>query len=272
MGIINVTPDSFSGDGLLSQVDVPGKALEQARQFKAAGADILDIGAESTRPGAMPVGVDEELERILPIIHALVREKLEIPLSLDTYKAPVAEAGLRAGVGWINDIWGFRADPDMAEVVQKSGAPVILMHNRSLPVTPGLTERLSRYPFGTDYQDLIEDVKRELLQSVQIAQQAGIPDDKIILDPGIGFGKTAEQNMELIDRLDEIRALGFPILLGPSRKSFIGKALDLPPDQRLEGTLAAAGVGITRGADIIRVHDVTAVVRFSRMMDAIIRK
>jgi dihydropteroate synthase len=270
MGIINVTPDSFSGDGLLKQQDFVGKALEQARRFKAAGVHILDIGAESTRPGAEPVGQEEELERLLPVIQALVSEHLETPLSLDTYKAQVAEAGLKAGVNWINDIWGLKADPRMAGIVHKYQAPVILMHNRSQPANPELVIKLSSYPLGTDYQDLIQDVGNELLQSVALAHTAGIPDDLIILDPGIGFGKTVEQNMELIARLDEIRALGYPVLLGPSRKSFIGKTLDLPPDQRLEGTLAAVGVGILRGADIIRVHDVEATVRFSRMMDAII--
>lgn len=270
MGIINITPDSFSGDGLLKQKDTVGSTLDQAHRFITAGADFLDIGAESTRPGAEPVGQEEELERLLPVIQALTSEDLGIPLSLDTYKAPVAEAGLRAGVDWINDIWGFKADPHMAGVVHKYQVPVILMHNRSQPANPELAGALSPYPLGTEYQDLIPNVKAELLQSVVLAHAAGIPDELIILDPGIGFGKTVEQNMELIARLDEIRALGYPVLLGPSRKSFIGKTLDLPPDQRLEGTLAAVGVGILRGADILRVHDVEATVRFSRMMDAII--
>ena len=272
MGIINVTPDSFSGDGLLKQKDAVGKALEQARRFKTAGAHILDIGAESTRPGAEPVGQGEELERLLPVIHALVKEDLGIPLSLDTYKAPVAEAGLKVGIDWINDIWGLKADPRMAGIVHKYDVPVILMHNRSQPVTPELAMKLSMYPLGTDYQDLIRDVENELLQSVALAHAAGIPDDLIILDPGIGFGKTVEQNLELIARLDDICTLGYPVLLGPSRKSFIGKTLDLPPDQRLEGTLAAVGVGILRGADIIRVHDVEATVRFCHMMDAILHQ
>jgi len=270
MGIINITPDSFSGDGLLNREDAVGSALDQAHRFKTAGADFLDIGAESTRPGAKPVGQEEELERLLPVIHALIGDDLGIPLSLDTYKAAVAEAGLKAGVNWINDVWGLKADPHMAAVVHKYQAPVILMHNRSQPANPDLAGALSIYPLGTDYQDLIQNVKTELLQSVALAHDAGIPDELIILDPGIGFGKTVEQNMELIARLDEIRSLGYPVLLGPSRKSFIGKTLELPPDQRLEGTLAATGVGILRGADIIRVHDVEVAVRFCRMMDAII--
>jgi dihydropteroate synthase len=270
MGIINITPDSFSGDGLLEQQDAAGKVLDQARRFKKAGADILDIGAESTRPGAEPVEADEELNRLLPAIKAIVGEKLGIPLSLDTYKASVAEAGLEAGVDWINDIWGLKADPKMAGIVAKYQVPVILMHNRSQPVSPNLALQLSAYPHGTDYQDLIQDVKNELLQSVALAHTAGIPDELIILDPGIGFGKTVEQNRELISHLDELRDLGFPLLLGPSRKSFIGKTLDLPVEQRLEGTLAAVGIGILRGADIIRVHDVEATVRFTHMVDAIL--
>jgi dihydropteroate synthase len=272
MGIINVTPDSFSGDGLLSPGDVPGAALEQALQFKKAGVDIVDIGAESTRPGATPVSEQEECKRLLPVIRALVNARLGIPISLDTYKASVAEAGLEAGVDWINDIWGFKADPRMADVAYASGAPVILMHNRSQPATQQLAAQLSGYLLGTDYQDLLKDIQRELLQSVALAHNAGIQDNLIILDPGIGFGKTVEQNRQLIARLDEIRALGYPVLLGPSRKSFIGKTLDLPPEQRLEGTLASAGVGIIRGADIVRVHDVSEVVRFVRMLDAIIRE
>jgi dihydropteroate synthase len=269
MGIINITPDSFSGDGLLAEGDSVSKALEQARRFKAAGADILDIGAESTRPGSMPVEEAEELERLLPVIQAIAAEELGIPLSLDTYKAAVAEAGLKAGANWINDVWGLKADPRMAVVAHEYNVPVILMHNRSQPATQQLAERLSTFTLGTEYQDLIRDVKTELLQSVTLAREAGISDDLIILDPGIGFGKTVEQNMRLIAGLDEIRALGFPVLLGPSRKSFIGKTLDLPPEQRLEGTLAAVGVGILRGADIIRVHDVEQTVRFARMVDAI---
>ena len=272
MGIINVTPDSFSGDGLLKQKDAVGKALEQARRFKTAGAHILDIGAESTRPGANPVGQEEELERLLPVIQALVTEDLGIPLSLDTYKAPVAEAGLKVGIDWINDIWGLKADPRMAGIVHKYDVPVILMHNRSQPANPELAMKLSAYPLGTDYQDLIRDVENELLQSVALAHAAGIPDDLIILDPGIGFGKTVEQNLELVARLDDICTLGYPVLLGPSRKSFIGKTLDLPPDQRLEGTAAAVAVGIVRGADILRVHDVESMLRVVRMTDAIVRR
>jgi dihydropteroate synthase len=271
MGIINLTPDSFSGDGLLGKTGVVETALKQARQFVSAGVDIIDLGGESTRPGAESVETQEELNRILPVIQAIAKADLGIPVSLDTYKAAVAEAGLNAGADWLNDIWGLKADPEMAAVAGRNHVPLILMHNRSQPNNEKLVSRLSSYPLGTDYTDLVADVKAELLQSIALAHQAGIPDDLIILDPGIGFGKTVAQNMELITHIDEIRSLGYPVLLGPSRKSFIGKTLDLPPDQRLEGTLAAVGVGITRGVDIIRVHDVEAVVRFARMTDAIIR-
>ena len=271
MGIINVTPDSFSGDGLLGRQDTLPLALEQARRFVAAGADILDIGGESTRPGAAEVGEEEELERVVPVIGALVSENLNAVISVDTYKASVAQAALDAGAHWINDVWGLRADPRMAGVAARSGAPVILMHNRSKPGNARLQARLGGRYEGIEYADLIADVCRELMESVEIARAAGMRDDKIILDPGIGFGKSVEQNLELLNRLDEIRALGFPVLLGPSRKSFIGYTLNLPPDQRAEGTAAAVAVGIARGADIIRVHDVEVMARVARMTDAIVR-
>lgn len=275
MGILNVTPDSFSGDGLISSPpDLRGgaSALEQARHFVAAGADILDVGGESTRPGAEPVAAAEELARVLPVIQALTAEFPAVLISMDTYKATVAEAALKAGAHIINDVWGLRADPKLAAVVKRFNAPVILMHNRSNPKTAEIRDRLGGRYVGVEYADLLEDVKRELLASVAIAQAAGIPDDKIILDPGIGFGKTVEQNLELLNRLGEIRALGYPILLGASRKSFIGYTLDLPPDQRVEGTAATISVGITRGADIIRVHDVLEMARVARMTDAIVRR
>jgi len=271
MGILNITPDSFSGDGLLTRLDVVDNALNQARQFIAAGADILDVGGESTRPGSEPVNEEVELNRVMPVIKALAGANLGIPISLDTYKAAVAEAGLSSGATWLNDIWGLKADPKMAGVVCKYQVPLILMHNRSEPGNAKLAELLAAYPTGTEYTDLLNDVKTEILQSIALAHQAGIPDDLIIIDPGIGFGKTVAQNIELVARIDELRNLGYPVLLGPSRKSFIGKTLDLPPDQRLEGTLAAIGVGIMRGVDIVRVHDVKEVVRFTRMTDAIVR-
>ncbi len=193
-------------------------------------------------------------------------------ISIDTYKASVAEAALDSGANWVNDIWGLRADPEMAPLVARRSVPIILMHNRSKPTNAILQKQLGGYYVGIAYDNLIEDIKQELMDSVKIAQQAGILDQNIILDPGIGFGKTIEQNLELLNRLDEIHSLGFPILLGPSRKSFIGYTLNLPPDQRIEGTAAAVAIGIARGADIVRVHDVEVMVRVARMSDAITRR
>ncbi len=193
-------------------------------------------------------------------------------ISVDTSKASVAQAALEAGAQWINDVWGLRADPDMAGVAARAGVPVVLMHNRSKPADAELQQRLGGRYTGVKYTHLIEEVKTELLESVALAQAAGISDEAIILDPGIGFGKTVEQSLELIDRLDEIRSLGYPVLLGPSRKSFIGYTLNLPPDQRIEGTAAAVAIGIARGADIVRVHDVAGMVRVARMSDAIVRR
>jgi dihydropteroate synthase len=273
MGILNITPDSFSGDGLLAVEDdaVVELALEQARGFAAAGADILDVGGESTRPGAQPVGEAEEMRRVLPVVERLVRE-LDLPVSVDTYRAAVAQAALEAGAQMINDVWALRADPDLAQVVGQSGAALVLMHNRSSWAHAEIKERLGGRYVGIPYQNLMEDIRRELLESVDLARAAGVDEGQIILDPGIGFGKDVAQNLELIDRLDEIRAWGYPVLLGPSRKSFIGYTLDLPPDQRLEGTAAAVAVGIVRGADIIRVHDTAFMARIARMTDAIVRR
>lgn len=279
MGILNMTPDSFSEDGLLtpstSKSTIKGegldKAIQQARQFVASGADILDIGGESTRPGALSISIEEELARVLPIIQAVAAE-LDVLISIDTYKSEVAEAALRSGAHIINDVWGFKVDPNLANIVAKYKVPVILMHNRSSWANAEIKERLGGRYVGIPYDDLMEDIKRELLESVAIAHDAGIPDEHIILDPGIGFGKTVEQNLELLDRSDEIRALGYPLLLGTSRKSFIGYTLDLPPDKRLEGTAATVAIGIDRGADIIRVHDVAFMSHVARMADAIIRR
>jgi dihydropteroate synthase len=277
MGILNLTPDSFSADGLLgaetgqTAPELIQRALDQARRFVAAGADILDVGGESTRPGAQPVGVAEELERVLPVVGALAAE-MDALISVDTYKAPVAEAALQAGADLVNDVWGLHADPGLAEVVARFRAPVILMHNRSSWAHADLKERLGGRYVGVPYDNLIADICSDLLESVELARAAGIPDEHIILDPGIGFGKTVEQNLELVNRLDEIRALGYPVLSGPSRKSFIGYTLDLPPDQRMEGTAAAVAVSIVRGADIVRVHDVVSMSRVVRMTDAIVRR
>lgn len=271
MGILNITPDSFSGDGLMAHGDRIELAVRQAEHFLKHGADILDIGGESTRPGSQPISAEAELERVIPVIQAVTAAFPEALISIDTYKAEVAEEAFKAGAQILNDVWGLRADPRLANVAARYHAPVILMHNRSNPASVEVRERLGNAYLGADYDNLIEDIKRELLVSVELAQQAGVEKRHIILDPGIGFGKTREQNLELINRLGEIRALGYPVLLGASRKSFIGFTLDLPPDQRLEGTAAAVAVGIVRGADIIRVHDVKEMTRVARMTDAIVR-
>ncbi len=271
MGILNVTPDSFSGDGIIAKGDVIEMAVKQAADFLEGGADILDVGGESTRPGSAPVNAEEETERVIPVIEALHVNFPNAIISIDTYKASVAQAAIRAGAHIVNDVWGFRADSDIASVAANYKTPVILMHNRSNPASVEVREKLGGTYLGAEYGNLIEDVKRELLVSVEIAKQAGVQEDVILLDPGIGFGKTREHNLELVNRLDEIRSLGYPILLGTSRKSFIGFTLDLPPDQRIEGTAATVAVGITRGADIIRVHDVKEMARVAKMTDAMVR-
>lgn len=271
MGILNVTPDSFSGDGL--RVDVEGalnRALAQARDFVDAGADILDVGGESTRPGATPLSADEEKGRVLPVVEALAVEFPGLTISIDTFKADVAAAALDAGAHIVNDVWGLRADPAMGSMVAERGAPVILMHNRSRP-NDVIVDRLGGSYLGACYGDLLEDVAREMEALAAGALAAGISQDQIILDPGIGFGKTVRQNMALINHMDRFKALGYPILSGPSRKSFIGRVLDLPPDQRLEGTAATIALSIARGADIVRVHDTREMVRVARMMDAMLR-
>jgi len=271
MGILNVTPDSFSGDGIITQGDAVQIAVRQAEEFLANGADILDIGGESTRPGSQPVSVDEELDRVIPVIEAITKQFPEVLISIDTYKAKVAERAFKAGAHILNDVWALRADPELASVAAAFRVPVILMHNRSNPASVEVREQLGHAYIGSEYQNLIEDVKRELLTSVDLAVKAGVEESLIILDPGIGFGKTREHNLELINRLDEIRSLGYPVLLGASRKSFIGFTLDLPADQRMEGTAATVAIGIARGADIVRVHDVKEMVRVAKMTDAIVR-
>jgi len=271
MGILNVTPDSFSGDGIIAQGDAVQVAVDQARSFLESGADILDVGGESTRPGSEPLGAKAEMERVIPVIKALSKEFPDALISIDTYKATIAVEALNAGAHIVNDVWALRADPALAGVVAKHNVPVILMHNRSNPASVEVRAQFGNAYIGAEYDDLLTDVKRELMDSVKLAQQAGVPDERIILDPGIGFGKTVSHNLELIRRLDEIRALSYPVLLGSSRKSFIGFTLDLPPDQRVEGTAATVCVGITRGADIIRVHDVEHMVRVAKMTDAIVR-
>ncbi len=271
MGIINVTPDSFSGDGLLEREDVIEAAVHQAELFIREGADILDVGGESTRPGSQPVSEEEEISRVVPVIQKLIRVFPEVRISVDTSKANVARKALIAGAQWINDVWGLRADPDMAGVAAEFNCPVVLMHNRLAPASEAVKTNLGRSYLGTDYQDLIGDINAELLDTVAIAHEHGISDEMIILDPGIGFGKNVAQNLELIDRLGEVKALGYPLLVGPSRKSFIGYTLDLPPDERVEGTAAVVALCIDRGADIIRVHDIAEMTRIARMTDAIVR-
>jgi dihydropteroate synthase len=266
MGIINLTPDSFSGDGLVKDENVIENALKQVRQMVTDGAEMLDLGAESSRPGAALVTAAEEIERLMPVLKAIREAEKEIILSVDTYKSEVAEEALKAGADWINDIWGLRFDPKMAGVVQRYGAGVILMHNgRELGETSN--ERKETKP-----RDTVKWVKEGLNESLEIARQAGIKDENIVLDVGIGFGKSVEENLELVNRLDEFKTMGYPLLIGPSRKSFIGATLNLPVEQRLEGTAAAVAIGITRGADVIRVHDVCEMSRVARMCDAILAR
>ena len=251
MGIVNVTPDSFSGDGL--GTDIP-RVVEQALQMEEEGADILDVGAESTRPGSTPVTADEEVRRLIPALDAIAH-RVQVPISADTYKPEVARQALESGATIINDQWGLLAAPGMTQLAAESGAPVILMHNQR----------------GSAYQDLISDIRASLSRSVAIALDAGVSLENIVLDPGIGFGKTADHNLEVLGRIGEIKDLGYPLLVGVSRKSTIGRVLDLPVDQRAEGTAAAVSQSISGGADIVRVHDVRHMVRISRMTDAIVR-
>ena len=271
MGIINVTPDSFSGDGVL-RADASAVAADQARRFVADGADILDLGGESTRPGSLPVSAEEERARVVPAVRAVRAAVGNVPISIDTYRAAVAAAALDAGADWINDVWGLRMDPEMAALVAARGCPVVIMHNRSKPKDVAQEQRLGGRYVGIHYDELIGDIRRELAEQMELAYAAGVREEQIVLDPGIGFGKTVEQNVELLDRLGELKDLGRPLLIGPSRKSFIGYTLDLPPEERTEGTAAAVAIGIDRGADIVRVHDVRAIARVARMTDRIVRR
>ncbi len=265
MGILNVTPDSFSGDGVL---DLP-TAVSQVTTFLHQGADILDIGGESTRPNGEPITAVQEQERVLPLITAVRRAHPHALISVDTYRASTAQLALAAGANWINDIWGFQHDPDLPAVVAAADCPVVLMHNgRNRPRHPGDDS----YYGDFHYDDLLAEIKAELQESVDIALAAGVRRENIMLDPGIGFGKNAPQNLELLRRLGELKKLGFPLLLGTSRKGFIGHYLGgLPPEERVEGTAVTVTLGIERGADIIRVHDVQAMSRTARMADALLR-
>lgn len=257
MGILNVTPDSFSDGGDFNSVE---KALKHAKEMVAEGADMVDIGGESTRPGhtyvdSEEVDSEEEIRRVVPVIKAL-REELSVPMSIDTYKADVAEEALKLGVEMVNDVWGLRRDENMANVVAKYDAEVCIMHNQD----------------GTEYdKDIMESIKDFLNESIKMALDAGVKKEKIVLDPGIGFGKTFEQNLEVLRRLGELRELGYPILLGTSRKSVIGNVLHLEPKDRVEGTVATTVLGVRDGVDIVRVHDITENLRAAKMADAIYR-
>jgi dihydropteroate synthase len=251
MGIVNVTPDSFSGDGVTDLET----AVAQAKEMEQDGADLIDVGGESTRPETWAgpgLSLEDELARVIPVVMR-VAAMIEVPVSIDTYKAEVAKRAIAAGAAMVNDVWGLLRDQQMAATVAGAGVPVVLMHNKP----------------GGGYRDLIGEISESLRESVELARAAGIADDRIIVDPGIGFGKTREENLEIIRRLPELRLLGFPLLIGPSRKSFIGKTLDLPAGERLEGTAAAVALSIAGRADIVRVHDVKAMVRVARMADAI---
>ncbi|MCM8750120.1 dihydropteroate synthase [Thermomicrobiaceae bacterium CFH 74404] len=251
MGIINVTPDSFSGDGLAEQLDA---VVEKARAMVEAGADLIDVGGESTRPGHTPVPAEEELRRVIPAIQALA-QAIPVPISIDTSKAIVAEAALEAGASIINDVRGLQGDPDMAPLAARAGVPVIIMHDRKI-------ESADR---------LIPDIVRELARRIEHALSAGIAWERIVIDPGFGFGKTPDLNLLLLRRLRELTVLGRPILVGTSRKSMIGQVLGTPPEDRLEGTAATVALAIANGADIVRVHDVPQIVRVVRMTDAVVR-
>lgn len=251
IGIINLTPDSFSGDGLSGDVD---GAVDLALRFQDEGADILDIGAESTRPGHKQVSLDEELARLMPALEA-VAKRVDLPISVDTYKAAVARRAVDAGAVIINDIWGLKAEPELAEVAAETCAGLVLMHNQK----------------GTKYQDLVPDLVSSLKDSVRIALEAGVPRDNIIVDPGIGFGKTPDQNLAVLARLDELKELDCPMLVGTSRKSTLGLLLDLPAEERVEATAATVSLAIAGGADLVRVHDVKEMVRVCRVTDAVVR-
>ena len=252
MGILNITPDSFSDGGRYNHVE---QAVIRAKEMIEAGADIIDVGGESTRPGHQRISPEEELERIIPVIKALEKE-INVPISVDTYKADVAKEALQAGADIINDVWGAKGDPAMASVAAESGAPIILMHNRK----------------EASYDQFLRDVLNDLYESIQIVKQAGVRDDKIILDPGIGFAKSLEQNLLMMRNLDVLTNLGYPVLLGTSRKSMIGRILDLPVEERMEGTGATVCLGIQKGCQIMRVHDVKEMSRMARMMDAMLGK
>jgi len=250
------SPDSFAGDGLGSVEP----AVDRAKRMAVEGADIIDIGGESTRPGSAPISVDEELSRLIPVLERLVKE-ISVPLSVDTYKLEVAREALDAGVNMINDIWGLKKEPKLAELAAQREAPIILMSNQR-DISPD---------HDVTFPDILSVLISDLQRAIQQALISGMSWENIIIDPGIGFGKTQEQNLEIIRRLEELEVLSRPVLIGTSRKSVIGRVLGLPSDQRLEGTAATVAIGIAKGADIVRVHDVKEVARVCKMSDAIIR-
>jgi len=253
MGVLNLTPDSFSGNGLYRDRE---RAVARAQQMEAEGADILDIGGESTRPGAAPVPVEEELRRVIPTLEK-VASRVSLPISIDTYKYEVARAALDAGAQIINDVWGLKRDPRLARLASERKAPLILMHNQ----------------WGAKYQNLIDDIIMSLRGSIELALRCGVPPSHIIIDPGIGFGKTLEQNLDVLSMLERFTALGFPILVGTSRKLTPDEAArSIPPERRLEETAATVALSIAKGADIVRVHDVAFMVRVCRMADAVVRR
>ncbi|MEQ8602736.1 MAG: dihydropteroate synthase [Marivibrio sp.] len=270
MGILNVTPDSFSGDGLARERDIVAAAVDQAAGFLTDGAAILDLGGESTRPGAEPVSVQQEIDRTAPAIAAIRARFPDAVISIDSFKAETAAAALDAGADWINDVWGGRADEGMLSLAAARGCPIVLMHNRSKPGHAEIDRRLGASYVAPDYGDFLPEVLAELQALAEAALAAGVRREKILLDPGVGFGKTVRQNMVLINALDHVKALGFPVLLGASRKSFIGKVLDVPADERVDGTAATTMVGVLRGADVIRVHDVRRMNQVMRMTRAIL--
>ncbi len=250
MGILNVTPDSFSDGGKYTHLD---QALFHVEEMQRDGMDIVDIGGESTRPGYTLIPDEEEIERVVPVIEA-IKERFDVPISLDTYKSKVARAGIRAGADLINDIWGLKYDDQMASVIREAGIPCVLMHNRKEAV----------------YGNFVEDVLKDLKETISIAHEAGIEDEKIILDPGIGFGKTYEQNLEMLNRMECLKELGYPVLLGTSRKSVIGLTLELPATERVEGTLVTTVFGVLKGCSFVRVHDVKENMRAVKMTEAIL--
>jgi dihydropteroate synthase len=262
MGIINITPDSFSGDGLSDKET----AVEQALRMESEGADILDVGGESTRPGFTAIDPDEELRRVIPVIQAIV-PRLKIPVSIDSYKYAVVRQALETGASIINDQWGLKSDPRLADLAVKYRVPIVLMSNqRDIGSFDASLKRDT-----ASYRDSLVEIIGSLRQSIQIASTAGVPPQNIIVDPGLGFGKTWQYDLEIIRRLDELKVLEKPVLVGPSRKSFIKMILDVPPSERVEGTAAAVSVSIAKGADIVRVHDVKAIHRVCKVTDAIIR-